>query len=241
MVSTVPYMSRLHPWKHLHCVNGQQNRHSKGRAEGSPQVLWFCSCANQWSHPLFLILILKEREKHQFVVPSTDAFIGWFLYVPWLGIKPTPLVYQADILTDWAMGPGWDTSSWRPPPIVSVEIAKSAISAKFSEYPCHVWEEPSCLRACFWGGHASSLGLRCKYYPAWEWKGACFSRGLLPPSPAAEPKGLCGHFHPLTHTFAGESHCGLPSHFGSLLPQRLEHTPRVLWQLCGRFLYFSAI
>ena len=34
-----------------------------------------------------------KREKHRFVVPLIYAFIGWFLYVPWLVIKPATLMY----------------------------------------------------------------------------------------------------------------------------------------------------
>ena len=48
----------------------------------------------------------REREKHQFVVPLTSAFIGWFLYEPWLGIEPAILVYQDYALTNWAAWPG---------------------------------------------------------------------------------------------------------------------------------------
>ena len=38
--------------------------------------------------------IERGREKHQFVVPLIEAFIGCFLYMPWLGIEPGTLVYQ---------------------------------------------------------------------------------------------------------------------------------------------------
>ena len=34
------------------------------------------------------------------------AFSSWFLYVFWLGIKPTILAYQDDALTYWAIWPG---------------------------------------------------------------------------------------------------------------------------------------
>ena len=33
------------------------------------------------------------------------AFIGWFLYVLWLGIGPTTLAYWDDALTNWATRP----------------------------------------------------------------------------------------------------------------------------------------
>ena len=39
-------------------------------------------------------LLMRERGKHQFIVPLVYAFIGWFLYVPRLGIESTTLVYQ---------------------------------------------------------------------------------------------------------------------------------------------------
>ena len=41
---------------------------------------------------LFILETEEGREKHQFVVSLSYAFIGWFLYVPWLGIEPTTLV-----------------------------------------------------------------------------------------------------------------------------------------------------
>ena len=30
----------------------------------------------------------REGEKHQFVIPFIDPFIGWFLYVPCPGTEP---------------------------------------------------------------------------------------------------------------------------------------------------------
>ena len=44
-----------------------------------------------------------ERERHQYAVPPIHAFIGWFLYVLWLGIQPTTLVHWDDALTHWAL------------------------------------------------------------------------------------------------------------------------------------------
>ena len=44
----------------------------------------------------------REREKHWPVVPPIYGFIGWFLYMPWPGIKPTALAYWDDALTSWA-------------------------------------------------------------------------------------------------------------------------------------------
>ena len=61
---------------------------------------------------LFICLVVwegvggRERERHQFVVPLIYSFIGWFLYVPWLGIEPATLVYWDDALTNWATCPG---------------------------------------------------------------------------------------------------------------------------------------
>ena len=46
------------------------------------------------------------REEHQFVVPLIYAFFGWFLYMPWPGIKPTTLAYRDDALTNGATRPG---------------------------------------------------------------------------------------------------------------------------------------
>ena len=47
-----------------------------------------------------------ERDNHQFVVPLTDAFIGWFLYVPWPEMEPITLMYRGDTLTSGAPQPG---------------------------------------------------------------------------------------------------------------------------------------
>ena len=49
-----------------------------------------------------LYIDLRERS----VAPLIHAFIGWFLYVPWLGIEPATLAHQDDALTTWATQPG---------------------------------------------------------------------------------------------------------------------------------------
>ena len=49
-----------------------------------------------------------DRQRHQFVVPLIYAFIGWFLYVPWPGIKPATLACQDDAPTNWATQPVLD-------------------------------------------------------------------------------------------------------------------------------------
>ena len=48
---------------------------------------------------LFFYWFVSERENHQCVVPLIYVFIGWFLFVPWLGIEPTTLVYWDYALT----------------------------------------------------------------------------------------------------------------------------------------------
>ena len=67
----------------------------------------------------FLLLFLKltwerdrERERgrgreREILIcrPTIYALIGWFLYVPWPGIKPTTLAYGDDALTTWAIQP----------------------------------------------------------------------------------------------------------------------------------------
>ena len=56
----------------------------------------------------FYLLILggdREREKHQFVVSLTYASIGWFLYVPWPGMKPATLAHGNDALTHLSKQP----------------------------------------------------------------------------------------------------------------------------------------
>ena len=49
----------------------------------------------------------RKRERHWFVVPLTDAFIGWLLYVPWPGTEPTTLAGWDNALNNWAtwLGP----------------------------------------------------------------------------------------------------------------------------------------
>ena len=73
---------------------------------------------------LFLLLILErgrgmgererrketEREKHQFVVLLIHAFNGWFLYVPWPGIKPSTLAFGDHPLSNWLPSQG----QWLP-------------------------------------------------------------------------------------------------------------------------------
>ena len=49
--------------------------------------------------------MISEREKQQFVDLLIYAFVGCFLYVPWPGIEPATLVYQDDVLTNWAPWP----------------------------------------------------------------------------------------------------------------------------------------
>ena len=48
----------------------------------------------------------RERERLFFFVPLIHAFIGGFLYVPWLGLEPTTFAYRDDPLTSWAARPG---------------------------------------------------------------------------------------------------------------------------------------
>ena len=50
--------------------------------------------------------LLRRQEKHWFAILPIDAFIGWFLYVPGLGIEPTTLVDRVDALTNWVTWPG---------------------------------------------------------------------------------------------------------------------------------------
>ena len=47
-----------------------------------------------------------ETEKHWLVVPLIHASIGWFLYVPWLGIERATLAYRDVTLINWATGQG---------------------------------------------------------------------------------------------------------------------------------------
>ena len=49
---------------------------------------------------------MREREKHQFVVPLMGAFIGCVLYVSWPEIAPATLAYWDEALSDRATQPG---------------------------------------------------------------------------------------------------------------------------------------
>ena len=46
-----------------------------------------------------------RRERHCFVIPLINAFIGWFSPVPWLETEPATLVYRPNALTNWATQP----------------------------------------------------------------------------------------------------------------------------------------
>ena len=59
------------------------------------------------SYSILQFLCIDFREKHQFVAALIYTFIGWFLYVPWPGIKPTTWEYWDNTLTKWATRPGW--------------------------------------------------------------------------------------------------------------------------------------
>ena len=59
---------------------------------------------------LYWFLERKEERggglRERLVVLGIDAFIGWFFYVPSLGIEPTTLAYRDVTLTNWATQPG---------------------------------------------------------------------------------------------------------------------------------------
>ena len=44
----------------------------------------------------------EVRERHWFAVPLIYVFIGWLLYVPWLGIEPQPWCIGTT-LTSWTL------------------------------------------------------------------------------------------------------------------------------------------
>ena len=54
-----------------------------------------------YTHTYIYTYIINLREKHQFVVPLTDAFIGCFLSVPWPGTGHTTLAYWDDDQGSW--------------------------------------------------------------------------------------------------------------------------------------------
>ena len=63
-------------------------------------------------------LMLWSFKKNYLSVIHTDLlfhlciFIGWFLYVPWLGIKPSSLVYWDDTLTNCFYPSRMKLQSW---------------------------------------------------------------------------------------------------------------------------------
>ena len=70
---------------------------------------------------IFCLLILERQERkggrgerRWFIVPLIYAFIGWFLYVPWLGLEPATSAHRDDTLTNWATwpGPGFNILKW---------------------------------------------------------------------------------------------------------------------------------
>ena len=67
---------------------------------------------------LFFYWLIWEKERdHRFVVPLIYAFIGWLLYVPWLGIEPATLVYSDNALTNWTERSSWRGLSLGPCPV----------------------------------------------------------------------------------------------------------------------------
>ena len=47
--------------------------------------------------PFNISLLIWERQRQWFVVPLIYAYIGWFVYVPCLGVKPATFIYRDDI------------------------------------------------------------------------------------------------------------------------------------------------
>ena len=54
---------------------------------------------------IYWFLEREERKKHWFAVLLIYAFIGWFLYVPWLGIKLATVAHKDDEQSNWATWP----------------------------------------------------------------------------------------------------------------------------------------
>ena len=55
---------------------------------------------------MYSYLVIWERERDWLTCCPTYAFIGWFLYAPWLQKEPAPLSRWDDALTNWATRPG---------------------------------------------------------------------------------------------------------------------------------------
>ena len=93
-------------------------------------VCAFLTCLKIFAHPqitriflgcfkkIFLYFLIlqrerereRERERDRFVASLMYAFIGCFLYVPWLEIEPPTLVYQDDSLINWDTWPELKTA-----------------------------------------------------------------------------------------------------------------------------------
>ena len=67
-------------------------------------------CSSRARTPFYFLIDLRKceegREKHGFVFPLIYAFISWFSYVPWPGIKPATTEYQDDAQTNWTTQAG---------------------------------------------------------------------------------------------------------------------------------------
>ena len=85
----------------VHNVESWWVMSNKGRINHYAEVLMEKTLYWKEMGDFYLLILETGREKHWFVVPLIHALIGWFLYVPWLGIKPTTLAYGADALTHW--------------------------------------------------------------------------------------------------------------------------------------------
>ena len=80
-----------------------------------------------------------DRRKYWFVVLLIYAFIGSFLHVAWLEIKPTTLMRGDDAATSRVTRPGQEWDFWRQAPRLANCVADSDIPQEgesFSEVKC---------------------------------------------------------------------------------------------------------
>ena len=104
--------------EHRLCPSKGKHPHFFSRLHTTPPRLWLADMKRILKTLFFLFYKIlskiywfeRERnggggEKHWLVIPLIHASIGWFLYVPWLGIELATLAYWDDALANWAAWP----------------------------------------------------------------------------------------------------------------------------------------
>ena len=118
----------------------------------------------------FKFIDLRERERNiDLLCPLIYAFIDWFLYMPWPGIKPTTLAYWDDALTKWATWPEPQLYTfWHQINCMSQIWGEKKTSWWTSRNPCFELKIP----------RAYALGEMLLMVPLQLWKRDCPSKHL---------------------------------------------------------------